>query len=155
MAAVKHVANMVEALVCLGAKGVRSNHRAQESWHPPEEGWVKVNSDGTFEVRTRNGSGVAVVRDHLGQVQAAQARWQGQVDDALMVEALAARDGLELAHELGYTQVILEMDNSTLVNALKVTMADRSRIAGLWHDIRELDLFLHFKCVGFDWRRIT
>ena len=55
-----------------------------------------------------------------------------------MAEALAARDGLAIAQEMGYPHVILESDSSVLVSALKMTEADRSRIAGLWHEIREL-----------------
>ena len=55
-----------------------------------------------------------------------------------MAEALAARDGLAIAQEMGYPHVILESDSSVLVSALKMTEADRSRIAGLWHEIRAL-----------------
>lgn len=38
---------------------------------------------------------------------------------AIEVEALAARRALELAQEIGFTRVVLEVDSQILVNALK------------------------------------
>ena len=46
-----------------------------------------------------------VVRDHTGGVSGAAARWFDDVESALSAEALAAREGLELASELGLNKV--------------------------------------------------
>ena len=129
---------MVESLVCLSAKSDRSFARPKEKWRPPIDGRVKVNTDGAFVEGARHGSGASVIRDHRGFVRAAQARWLGTVGDALMAEAIATRDGLVLAQEMEYLHVILESDCSVLVAALKTTAIDRSSIADLWHEIREL-----------------
>jgi ribonuclease HI len=75
----------------------------------------------------------------IPQILAAQAKWFGSVQEVLVTEALAARDGLKLASDLGLPRIVLESDSSVLVNAIKSsTMLDRSIIAGIWHDIREL-----------------
>jgi ribonuclease HI len=103
---------------------------------------VTLNTDGAFDVKYGLGSVAAVVRDHHGQVISARARWIGCVGDAMMTEALAARFGMEVAQELRCENVVLEVDNSTLAYALKMPRADRSMIAGICQDIREL-------CSGF------
>jgi hypothetical protein len=52
-----------------------------------------------------------VIRNHLGLVQVAMARWLDDVPDALTAEAMAAKEGLELAVENGYyDRVLLEVD---------------------------------------------
>jgi hypothetical protein len=51
---------------------------------------VKINSDGAFDSYGRRGAGAAVLRNHLGQVVGAQARWLGPVQEALVAEAAAA-----------------------------------------------------------------
>jgi hypothetical protein len=53
------------------------------------------------------------------------------MQEALVAEAAAAYDGLQLAGQLGATKIILESDSSVLVNALNSTCMDRSVIAGL------------------------
>jgi hypothetical protein len=130
--AAKHVANMVEELLCLDMKSNKMDARPADQWRPPEDGCVKVNSDGSFDAARGQGAGAAVLRDHRGQILAAQAKWFGSVQEVLVTEALAARDGLKLASDLGLPRIVLESDSSMLVNAIKSsTMLDRSIIAGI------------------------
>jgi hypothetical protein len=60
-------------------------------------GWVKINSEGSFDGHTGHGARAVVIRDHGGFVLAAHANWYGPVHEALVAEAMAARDGLLLA----------------------------------------------------------
>jgi hypothetical protein len=135
--AAKHVAYIVEEFMCLGRQGDRSVPKQQERWTAPEKDWVKVNTDGSFDGSLGRGAGAAVLRDHYGKVLAARASWYGPILDALVAEAVAARDGLELAAQLGLMKVILEIDSAVLVAALTSEGTDRSIIAGLCHDIQE------------------
>jgi ribonuclease HI len=113
---------------------------------PPVEGGVKINSDGRFEAADGYGAGAAVIRDRQGRVLAAQYRWYGPVHEVLVAEARAAKDGLELALQLGHQRVVLESDSSILVSAIKSSTEDRSIIAGIRRDIRELcRLFISFE----------
>ena len=59
-----------------------------------DEGWIKVNTDAVFDSHSCNGSVGVVIRDHLGRVQSAAARWYDDVPDALTTEAMAAKEGL-------------------------------------------------------------
>ncbi|RLN43191.1 hypothetical protein C2845_PM01G47280 [Panicum miliaceum] len=101
---------------------------------------MKINSDGVFIVQTAD-------RARFRSSSVARSSWTGpsststlvgEVEDALVAETMAARDGLLLAQEMGFSHVILDSDNSMLVSSLKETEVDRSKIAGLWHEIREL-----------------
>ncbi|OEL34167.1 hypothetical protein BAE44_0004812 [Dichanthelium oligosanthes] len=116
------------------------------SWTPPEQGWVKVNTDASFLEASFSGGSGCVIRDSCGEVLAAEARWHNNVSDVLTMEALAARNGLLVAVAYGYRRVVLEIDNLSLVNELISSDESRSSIAGLWHEIRELGRsFISFK----------
>ena len=56
------------------------------------------------------------------------ARWLDDVPDALTAEAMAAKEGLELAAENGYNKVILEVDCSGLKTLLDGDDGTRSAI---------------------------
>jgi ribonuclease HI len=107
-------------------------------WVPPPEGCVKINSDGSFDCSSNQGAGAAVIRNHEGIVLAATTKWYGPIHDALVAEALAAREGLKLARQLEFSDIILESDSSILVRILNEEVPDRSLIAGIWHECREL-----------------
>jgi hypothetical protein len=105
---------------------------------------------------SRNGSTGAVLRDENGGILAAVARKYTKVADVLMVEALAARDGVLLAVEQGARKVILESDNVTVNTLLRSDDGFRSAIAEVWQEIRELSLsFISFVCkhVNLDLRK--
>jgi hypothetical protein len=59
---------------------------------------------------------------------------------------LAARDGVRLAQSSGYEKIVLELDNKELASLLRTEAGERSSIAGLWHEIKELSRsFIVFK----------
>jgi len=60
-----------------------------------------VNTDAAFIAKAGSGSSGVVIRYHNGQVVAGAARWQDNLADTLMAEAMAAKEGLELAVEIG------------------------------------------------------
>jgi ribonuclease HI len=97
-----------------------------------------INSDGSLKGSLGHGAGAAVLRNNEGAVVAAQARWYGPITDALEAEAMAAWDGLLLAKQLAFSDVVLETDCSVLVKALTDDSMDRSIIAGIWNECKEL-----------------
>jgi hypothetical protein len=89
-----------------------------------------------------------VIRDHMGQVVSAAARWFDDVPDVLTVEAMAAKEGLELAVDNGYDHVILEIDCRGLKNLIEDNTSLRSSIGGLCFDITEIGKsFIDFRVV--------
>jgi ribonuclease HI len=158
-AAVRHVAAMVEALVCLqasrpGGPPVGQSHSSE--WRTPPQGWVKVNTDATFRMSTAIGASGVIIRDSEGTPLAAAAKLYDHVADALTGEFLAARDGLELARQRGYHRIILESDSQTLVNMMRDGADDRSVVFGLWQELQELGrsfVSLNFSFVRRDGNR--
>jgi ribonuclease HI len=135
----------VEELICLANQFEASARKPKERWKPPEDGWVKVNMDGSFDGCLGCGAGAAVLHHHHGKVLAAQARWLGPIHDALAAEALVAYDGLKIAALQGFAGIALESD-SAVVAALNSSSLDRLALAGICHDIQELSrLFSDFK----------
>ena len=105
--------------------------RRPEKWRSPEEGWIKVNTDAGFDTTACSSSCGVVIRDQTGLMKAAAARWLDDVPDALTAEAMAAKEGLELAAKNGYDKVILEVDCSGLKTLLDGDDGMRSAIGGL------------------------
>lgn len=62
-------------------KGDRSSPapRPVVKWRAPDEGWIKINLDGSFRSNTRYGVGAVVIRNHEGTVLAACSMWYGLV----------------------------------------------------------------------------
>ncbi|KAF8730966.1 hypothetical protein HU200_016841 [Digitaria exilis] len=131
-AAVRHIAKMVEDLVCIKADNIVHRPKTPVRWKPPDAPWLKVNTDGAFGASTCTGASGVVLRDSHGRVLCAEARWYDNLPDVLTIEAIAPRDGLLLASTMGCDKVVLELDNLTLVESLNSSTVDRSAAAGLW-----------------------
>lgn len=87
-------------------------------WVRPRFGCFKLNFDGGIDDRGgRCGMG-AVIRDWNGKFIAARAVGRLYVTDPLVVEAMAAREGLQFARELGLESIIVEGDSQQLVGLI-------------------------------------
>ncbi|TVU26789.1 hypothetical protein EJB05_29353, partial [Eragrostis curvula] len=137
-AAARHVAKLLEDLVCMKEDTTPQQVRRHERWIPPDTGWVKVNSDGAFLMNTSTGASGVIVRNERGDTPAVEGRWMEHLPDALTAEASAARHGLSLAVALGYDKVILEVDNSSLATSIRTDAPNLSTISGLCQEIKEL-----------------
>lgn len=76
------------------------------------------------------------------------ARWFEDVPDALTAEAMATKEGLELAAHMGFDRVMLEVD----CQGLKILLLDgsgvKSSVGGLCFDISDLSRsFIDFRAV--------
>ncbi|KAF8656343.1 hypothetical protein HU200_060725 [Digitaria exilis] len=145
-AAVRHVASMLEDMVCSEPTQEVSSSKPWRRWSRPPEEWLKVNTDDAYSEASTSGASGAVLRNSQGVVLAAAAHSYNNLADVTMAEALAARDGLLLATEHGARRVILEIDNLPLMSLLRSNDGIRSNIAGVWHEVRELSrLFVAFE----------
>lgn len=142
----RYIAGLVEELATMKTPPRAAKPARRGRWQRPERGWVKVNTDAAFDALTCSGRAGVVIRDDQGSILAAAARWLDDVPDVLTAEALAAKEGLELAAELGCDDVILEVDSRMLQQFLQDTSGVRSAIGGLCFDISELGRsFRNFK----------
>jgi ribonuclease HI len=134
----RYIASLIEELATLKIPTPVAKPRRLMRWDKPEVGWFKVNTDGGFVALENAGRAGVVIRDNNGKVTAAAARWLDDVQDALMAEAISAKEGLELAVEIGYVYVVLEIDCRQLFLLLQDPSNARSSIGGLCVDIGEL-----------------
>ncbi|KAK9285435.1 hypothetical protein L1049_024628 [Liquidambar formosana] len=95
-------------------------------WRPPQMGVYKINVDGAlFKEHHCVGLGV-IVRDWEGQVIAASSKKLSGTFPVAVVEAMAVRYALVLAHELGLHSVEVEGNSIEVVNVLNLSETFRT-----------------------------
>jgi hypothetical protein len=75
-------------------------------WEKPESGWLKVNTDTAFDKEGSVGRARVIICDQAGLIIGGCARWFDDVHDALTAEAIAEKEGVELAAKLGLEKVL-------------------------------------------------
>ncbi|XP_042043395.1 uncharacterized protein LOC121788870 [Salvia splendens] len=88
-------------------------------WHPPDDPWIKLNTDGAFLEASDKAGGGDIIRDHTGKVLSAFAS-PLEAHSALEAELLAIQLGLELALEFN-RPIWIESDAQQVVQLLNST----------------------------------
>ena len=101
-------------------------------WYPPPPGFVKLNFDGSLI--NSSAAGGFIIRDWTGRLIKAGATYYGDTS-ILVAEARALRDGLRLAIQAGFTNIIIEGDNKTVIQALKGMVHVPWKISTIIEDI--------------------
>ena len=89
----------------------------EESWIPPREGWVKLNTDGAANAVNKTAGCSELVRDVDG-------RWIGGFAKplgccyAFLVECWGALCGLNEVWKMGLGRILLESDSKALIQCL-------------------------------------
>ncbi|KAK1357920.1 hypothetical protein POM88_051176 [Heracleum sosnowskyi] len=140
--------NMGLSYICVPtshfATNLDSSNKTKESWHPPPPGVILINCDAAV-VEGKKGCGLGVVpRDFRGRVLRAQATFMNGIISIEAAEAMALRNGMYLAKDLGCGNYYLSSDCANAVGCLKkrdTSLAD-------WHviieDIISSDHFFSF-----------
>jgi hypothetical protein len=115
---------------------------ASEKWKPPDAGIIKINVDGAFNAYAQEGtSGIARAND--GRFIIASAHWYPNVASALIMEAVAARDGARWANA---TEAVAS-DSQTLTKMWSSGIYLRSEVASILGEIKEISRgFTSFSC---------
>lgn len=150
-ATARFISTLLEDLASLKPQTHPKVPGARACWEKPPMGWTKLNTDAGFVQSSCSGSAGVVLRDHSGALRGAAGRWLDDVPDALTAEALVAKEGIELAMELGVDRLILEVDCQGLAKMLMDPASIRSSIRGLWYDITELGK--NFSDFSINWVR--
>ena len=129
-----------------------STVRARSSrWIPPPCLSYKLNFDAAiFQDGEASGFGV-VIRNNGGEVMAALSARGPAVSDSEEAEVLACRKALEFAADSGFTELILEGDNSVVMNAISSSRMFQSRLGHLYFDVNCLAMglpVLSLSCVA-------
>ena len=93
--------------------------KVRMGWTKPPENYLMLNVDASYNQERSTGSTGAVIRDSNGQFIAAAARYFEHVLDAPMAEALALREGLGLASQIGCNRLMVQTDCMEVVEIMK------------------------------------
>ena len=104
-------------------------------WCAPVEGVYKVNTDASMFQDKRIGMG-GVTRDFKGDVVKAMCGTMEDVDSVDIAEALSARQGLNIAMESGFLNLVLEVDSWKVFVHLKEGRHESSPFGMIIQDIR-------------------
>jgi len=108
------------------------------TWKRPNQGWVKVNSDGVFSENTGEGGWGVVIRDEEGEVVEAAAGKLTRLMDAFQSEVEACLAGVMLVGERGFGRIVVETDSLVLKQALKTSSHRLAATGGLICEIQNL-----------------
>ena len=86
-------------------------------WEKPDQGWLKLNTDGSWNAPLGSAAGGGVIRDSLGNWVVGFARKLGSAN-SFTAEVWALRDGLMLCLQRNFSAIIVEIDAKALVDAL-------------------------------------
>ena len=109
----------------------------QIRWEKPDLGWLKLNTDGSFDDLSGVAGGGGLIRDEQGNWLAGYTRKVGRAN-SFVAEAWALRDGLMLCNQLNLSSVIVEFDAKSLVDALNNPDFNNSVISPLFEDRKQL-----------------
>jgi hypothetical protein len=84
----------------------------EERWQRPEPRVLKLNTDTSFYADSRAGLVGDIIRDFEESFVAASCRAIPHVASAAMAEAIAMKEGLELAQNLRCNRMIAESDST-------------------------------------------
>ncbi|KAL4303379.1 hypothetical protein GQ457_10G023210 [Hibiscus cannabinus] len=107
-------------------------------WETPPSSVVKINFDSAFVRQDRYATSGVVARDSEGLVLAACVIPHSNVSDAFVAEALACKIAIQFAKDMGLLNVIIEGDSLTVVKKLNSSSHDRSIIAPIIVDIKDM-----------------
>mgnify|MGYP000988840899 CR=1 FL=1 len=104
---------------------------------PPKQGWVKLNTDGSFAESDGAGAGM-ILRDSAGAIIFSACRTLFSCRDALEAELGACMEGLSFAIQRSDQPIEVELDSSNAVSMISCEETDRSVYAPLVGEIKHL-----------------
>ncbi|XP_072074464.1 uncharacterized protein [Arachis hypogaea] len=91
-------------------KGAQKKKEIHIAWQPPEDGWLKINTDGAISQEHHIAGCGGLIRDSRGRWVAGFLVNIGK-GTAFTAEAWGILHGLKLAWDLGFKKIILETDS--------------------------------------------
>ena len=112
--------------------------KVRAHWVPPQPGWVKLNTDGSYIAATGAAGGGMILRDDRGEIIYSACRELRTCDNALEADLAACREGLELALHRSNLPILVELDSAEAVSMITAREMDRSSHRALIEEIRRL-----------------
>lgn len=126
-----------------GSNEKRATPVVSQVWERPPEDHAKVNCDASFDSNSGLGGWGCILRDSDGEAIEARRGKLEALLDPMQGEIIACIQGIQAAAEAGVGNVIIEMDASTVVQAVYSSAYDLSTVTYLVAELRSL-LSLNF-----------
>lgn len=117
-------------------------------WNPPPGVSYKLNFDAAIFQDDEALGFEVVIRNNGGEVMAALFARGPAVFDSEEAEVLACRKALEFAFDSGFADIVLEGDNSVVMDAISSSRMLHSRLGHLYSDIHCLATRLHVRSLS-------
>ncbi|XP_075649914.1 uncharacterized protein LOC142620431 [Castanea sativa] len=104
-------------------------------WIPPLGSTFKLNFDAAIFQDIKSSGFRAVIRNNQGEVMAALSARGPSVQDSEEAEVLACRKALEFTIDSGFSNIVIEGDNSVVMAAIPSSRLIHSRLGNLYADI--------------------
>ena len=121
----------------ISTKHIQPRVTIQVHWDKPEQGWMKLNTDGSSLGNPGLAGGGGVVRDWIGRWIVGFTRKIG-ITTGLLAELWAIRDGLMLCIERNFSKVEVELDAKAVVDMLIDLQYDNMSISSILEDCKLL-----------------
>ncbi|KAG8496872.1 hypothetical protein CXB51_008016 [Gossypium anomalum] len=122
-------------------------YMTEKLWRPPENGFIKVNFDASFQSVSNTSISAILARDYKGEIVGASTYAVENVVDAFVAEARACERAILFAAKIGFLQVILEGDSLTVIKKLKASVNDKSILRSIIHSIHAAEN--NFKSISY------
>lgn len=113
----------------------------QVKWLKPEEGWLKLNTDGAFDISSGKAGCGGLLRDSSGQLVVGFAK-SISVGSSIAAELWALQEGLGLCVDRGCLAVDIELDATAAISLISSNVISNGDLSGLVDDCRVLLLRL-------------
>ena len=106
-------------------------------WSPFRQGWVSLNTDGSFQQGKNLAGGGDLLRDHNGSWLHGFSVWLGHYS-AVEGELWALFHGLRLAWERGHRLMNAEIDSLLVLNWVTNEASSRNKYSNLIEECKQL-----------------
>ena len=123
------------ALALMGPTYGRQSTR--DTWHPPPSVF-KLNFDAALFSTLNNFGFGAIIRNEKGEVMAAMVAKGPEVFCIEEAELLECRKAIEFVVDAGFSKLVIEGDNSSVIKAISAMQVDHSMLGNVIGDIHHL-----------------
>ncbi|KAF7825258.1 putative RNA-directed DNA polymerase [Senna tora] len=117
-------------------------------WEKPEYPYTKLNIDASV-IKDGGGALEGILRDETGACVGVYTHSVQYPNDPMLLEAMGIRNGLDLAHKVGSTHLMVESDAKLVVDMLRSPYDKASTLNALCREI--LRFCQNFQVVNFNW----
>ena len=115
-----------------------------EVWQPPPSMVYKLNFDAAIFLGMEKSGIGAIIQNEMGEIMAGMSAIGPRIETSEEVELLACRRSLEFAVDAVFTSIMIEGDNTNVMQAISSNVANFSFLGHVVDDIHHLMAGLHW-----------